>query len=46
MATYYENSGELFGKANLHIIIGNRPLDEIMQFGDTWRGRGHTPWCT
>lgn len=44
MATYYEIPGGLnWCKANLHIIIGNRPLEEIMQFGDTWRARGHKP---
>ncbi len=30
-------------KANLKIIIGNRDLAEIMQFGDLWNSRGHTP---
>jgi hypothetical protein len=44
MATYYEVPGGLeWCKANLHIIIGNKPLEEIMQFGDTWRARGHKP---
>jgi hypothetical protein len=44
MATYYEVPGGIaWCKANLHIIIGNKPLEEIMQFGDTWRERGHKP---
>ncbi len=44
MATYYEIPGGLdWVKRNLHIIIGNRGLDEIMKFGDLWRGRGHKP---
>lgn len=30
-------------KAKLKIIIGNRDLSEIMQFGDLWTARGHTP---
>lgn len=30
-------------KANLKIIIGNRDLAEIMQFGDLWKSRGHRP---
>lgn len=30
-------------KSNLKIIIGNRDLAEIMQFGDLWRSRGHKP---
>ena len=44
MATYYDIPGGLaWVKSNLQIIIGNKPLDEIMNFGDTWRSRGHTP---
>jgi len=44
MATYYELPGGLdWCKQNLHIIIGNKPLEEIMQFGDLWRSRGHIP---
>jgi len=44
MATYYDIPGGLtWCKANLHYIIGNKPLEEIMTFGDTWRDRGHTP---
>ena len=30
-------------KSNLKIIIGNKDLAEIMQFGDLWRSRGHIP---
>ena len=44
MANYYELPGGLnWVKYNLHTIIGNKPLEEIMQFGDDWRSRGHTP---
>ena len=44
MADYYDVPGGLtWVKNNLHIIIGNEPLEDIMQFGDTWRDRGHTP---
>lgn len=44
MATYYEVPGGMaWCKVNLRIIIGNRPLEEIMAFGDTWRSRGHKP---
>lgn len=44
MADYYEIPGGLnWVKSHLHVIIGNRPLEEIMQFGDLWRGRGHVP---
>ena len=44
MASYYELPGGLsWVKNNLHIIIGNEPLEEIMKFGDLWRERGHTP---
>ena len=44
MASYYDVPGGLtWVKSNLHVIIGNKPLEEIMQFGDTWRSRGHTP---
>jgi hypothetical protein len=44
MATYYEVPGGMaWCKANLKIIIGNSALEEIMQFGDTWRARGHKP---
>jgi hypothetical protein len=44
MASYYDVPGGLtWVKNNLHIIIGNKPLEEIMEFGDTWRSRGHTP---
>ena len=44
MAVYYEVPGGMaWCKANLHIIIGNKSLDEIMAFGDTWRSRGHKP---
>ena len=45
MANYYELPGGLnWIKQNLHIIIGNKPLEEIMQFGDAWRSRGHVPF--
>jgi hypothetical protein len=44
MATYYELPGGLnWVKQNIHTIIGNKPLEEIMAFGDTWRARGHVP---
>ena len=44
MASYYELPGGLsWVKQNLRTIIGNRPLEEIMHFGDAWRDRGHTP---
>jgi len=44
MSEYYEISGGLaWCRANLKIIIGNRDLAEIMQFGDLWRSRGHKP---
>jgi len=44
MASYYDVPGGLaWVKSNLHVIIGNKSLDEIMTFGDTWRERGHTP---
>lgn len=44
MATYYEIPGGLdWVKSNLKTIIGNKSLDEIMQFGDLWRERGHRP---
>jgi len=44
MGYYYEIPGGLsWVKANLQTIIGNKPLEEIMHFGDTWRERGHTP---
>ncbi len=44
MATMYEIPGGLtWCKENLKIIIGNKDLYEIMQFGDTWRSRGHKP---
>jgi hypothetical protein len=44
MAAYYELPGGLnWVKQNIHTIIGNKPLEEIMAFGDTWRARGHTP---
>jgi hypothetical protein len=44
MATYYEVPGGLaWVKSNLHVIIGNESLDKIMDFGDSWRDRGHTP---
>lgn len=44
MATYYEIPGGLaWVKSNLHVIIGNESLEKIMDFGDVWRDRGHTP---
>lgn len=44
MASYYEVPGGItWCKKNLHVIIGNKPLEEIMQFGDLWRERGHKP---
>jgi hypothetical protein len=44
MSSYYDVPGGLtWVKNNLHIIIGNKPLEEVMEFGDTWRDRGHTP---
>lgn len=44
MSSYYDVPGGLsWVKNNLHIIIGNQPLESIMEFGDTWRDRGHTP---
>jgi len=44
MSDYYEIPGGLaWVKSNLKVIIGNQSLDEIMSFGDRWRGRGHTP---
>jgi hypothetical protein len=44
MAGYYEIPGGLaWVKSNLHVIIGNEPLEEIMAFGDRWRNMGHTP---
>lgn len=44
MADYYDVPGGLtWVKNNLHIIIGNEPLDDIMAYGDLWRDRGHTP---
>jgi hypothetical protein len=44
MASYYELPGGLnWVKQHIHTIIGNKPLEEIMEFGDTWRARGHTP---
>ena len=44
MASYYEIPGGLvWVKNNLKVIIGNQPLEQIMDFGDTWRSRGHTP---
>ena len=42
--SYYNVPGGLtWVKNNLHTIIGNQPLEDIMEFGDTWRDRGHTP---
>lgn len=42
--SYYNIPGGLtWVKNNLHTIIGNQPLEDIMEFGDTWRDRGHTP---
>ena len=44
MSDYYELPGGLvWVKQNLKTIIGNTDLAEIMQFGDTWRDRGHKP---
>ena len=44
MANYYEIPGGLaWVKSNLQVIIGNQSLEKIMEFGDTWRSRGHTP---
>jgi hypothetical protein len=44
MASYYDVPGGLtWVKNNLHVIIGNKSLEEIMEYGDTWRSRGHTP---
>jgi len=44
MAVYYEVPGGMaWCKANLRMIVGNKSLDEIMTFGDTWRSRGHKP---
>jgi len=44
MAGYYEIPGGLaWVKSNLHLIIGNESLEEIMAFGDRWRNMGHTP---
>lgn len=44
MADYYDVPGGLaWVKSNLHIIIGNESLDDIIAFGDVWRSRGHTP---
>lgn len=44
MASYYDVPGGLtWVKSNLHVIIGNKALEDIMEFGDTWRSRGHTP---
>ena len=44
MATTYEIPGGLaWCKEHLKIIIGNKDLYEIMQFGDTWRERGRCP---
>jgi len=44
MATMYEIPGGLaWCKEHLKIIIGNKDLYEIMQFGDLWRSRGHKP---
>ena len=44
MASYYEVPGGIaWCKANLHVIIGNKSLDEILNFGDLWRERGHKP---
>ena len=44
MADYYEVPGGIaWCKANLHMIVGNKSLDDIMAFGDTWRRRGHRP---
>ena len=44
MADYYDVPGGLtWVKNNLHIIIGNQSLDDIIAFGDLWRSRGHTP---
>lgn len=44
MSNYYNVPGGLtWVKNNLHIIIGNSALEDIMGFGDTWRDRGHTP---
>jgi hypothetical protein len=44
MASYYDIPGGLtWCKANLHYIIGNKDLQDIMNFGDLWRSRGHTP---
>jgi hypothetical protein len=41
---YYTLSASMdWLKANLKIIIGNRDLAEIMQFGDLWKSRGHKP---
>jgi hypothetical protein len=44
MSDFYVIPGGInWCKANLKIIIGNRDLAEIMQFGDLWRSRGHIP---
>ncbi|RPH68975.1 hypothetical protein EHM76_07405, partial [bacterium] len=44
MAEYYVVPGGIaWCKANLHMIVGNKSLDEIMAYGDTWRRRGHKP---
>jgi hypothetical protein len=44
MADHYDLPGGLnWVKQHIHTIIGNKPLEEIMAFGDTWRARGHTP---
>ena len=44
MSTYYElPGGTNWCKANLKIIIGNEDLAKIMNFGDLWRSRGHSP---
>ncbi len=44
MADYYDIPGGLtWVKNNLHIIIGNEDLNDIIQFGDLWKSRGHTP---
>ncbi len=44
MASYYEVPGGIaWCKANLHVIIGNKSLDDILNYGDLWRERGHKP---
>jgi hypothetical protein len=44
MDPFYEvPGGTNWVKANLKVIIGNEDLAKVMNFGDLWRSRGHTP---